>query len=70
MGGFNGIFIGEAARGERSWDVRFHHDFNDWEMELVAAFLLLLESHIPSVGGDHVRWKLMKRREFDIRSFL
>ena len=50
--------------------MRFHHDFNDWEMELVAAFLLLLESHIPSVGGDHVRWKLMKRREFDIRSFL
>ena len=50
--------------------MRFHHDFNDCEMELVAAFLLLLESHIPSEGGDRVRWKLMKRREFDIRSFL
>ena len=50
--------------------MRFHHDFNDWEMELVAAFLLLLESHIPSEGWDCVRWKLMKRREFDIQSFL
>ena len=34
--------------GERqSWDVRFRRSFNDWEMELVGAFLHLLESHNP-----------------------
>ena len=47
MGSFGGVFIGEAAGGERSWDVWFHRDFNDKEMELVLAFLHILESNIP-----------------------
>ena len=36
--------------GERSWDVRFQRDLNDWEMESMATFL-----HIVSqIGRAHV----------------
>ena len=31
----------------KSWDVRYVRDFNDWELNLVASFLQLLNSHIP-----------------------
>ena len=33
------LLFGRQQGGERSWDVRFQHDLNDWEMESVAAFL-------------------------------
>lgn len=57
-------------RGRRSWDVMFHWDFNDWELDLLAAFLHLLESHIPFIeSGDWVRWRLRKNGKFDIRSY-
>ena len=40
----------------RCWDVRFFRDFNDWGLELVAAFTHHLDSHIPSnEDGDRVR---------------
>ena len=54
--------------GERqSWDVRFFQRFNDWELGLVAAFLHLLDSHIPlHEDGDR---RLKKNEEFDICSF-
>ena len=54
--------------GERqSWDVRFFQCFNDWELGLVAAFLHLLDSHIPlHEDGDR---RLKKNEEFDICSF-
>ena len=31
----------------KSLDVRYVWDFNDWELNLVASFLQLLNSHIP-----------------------
>ncbi|KAK9985385.1 hypothetical protein SO802_030336 [Lithocarpus litseifolius] len=34
-------------------------DLNDLEVDLVASFLRLLESHIPITGdGDKVEWRL------------
>lgn len=54
--------------GERqSWDIRFFQCFIDWELGLVAAFLHLLDSHIPlDEDGDR---RLKKNEEFDICSF-
>lgn len=44
-------------------------DLNDLELDLVASFLHLLESHIPiTEDGDKVKWRLKKNEEFDIRS--
>ena len=43
---------------------------NDWELDVVAAFNHILETHIPSDEvGDLMRWKLRKNGEFEIRSF-
>ena len=51
--------------------VRFHCDFNDWEMELVAGFLHLLVSRTPIVeGGDRVWWKLKKNGELMFGLFI
>ena len=45
--------------------MRFRRSFNDWEMELVGAFLHLLESHNPlNEAGDWVRWRLKKKHSF------
>ena len=51
--------------------VRFHCDFNDWEMELVAGFLHLLVSRTPIVeGGDRAWWKLKKNGELMFGLFI
>ena len=36
----------------RHWDVRFIRDFHDWELDMVASFLLCFDSHIPSREDD------------------
>ena len=54
----------------RNWDVWFYCDFNEWQMELVAAFIHILESNIPpSQGQDRMRWKFRKSKDFEIWSF-
>ena len=56
--------------GERSLDVRFTWEFNEWELDLEVDFLHILESDRPSMeNGDRMRWKLKKNGDFDIRSF-
>lgn len=58
-------------RGERrSWAVRLTQDLNDWELNVVMDFLHILESNIPSTdNGVHMRWKLKRNGDFDIRLF-
>ena len=54
----------------RSWDVHFIRRPNDWEMGGVDEYLWTLDLNLPpSVNGDHMRWKLTKNEDFDIRSF-
>ena len=44
--------LDRPAEGERrNWDVSFLRNFNDWELEVVAAFLNLIDSHIPIRQG-------------------
>ena len=41
---------------ERSWDLRFTWDLNDWELDLVVEFIYILEFDTPSIeNGDCVR---------------
>ena len=54
----------------RSWDVRFIWRPNDWEMGFVDEFLHTLVFNLPLTEiGNHMRWKLTKNGDFDIRSF-
>ena len=50
--------------------MQFLRNFNDWEIDGVASFLYLLESHFPiREGEDRMRWKLQGSGEFTVRSF-
>ena len=54
----------------RSWDVCLIRRPNNWEMGVVDDFLRTLGSNLPPTeNGDHMRWKLTKNEDFDIRSF-
>ena len=56
--------------GAREWSIRFVRDFNDWEVDEVAAFFRLLHSHSPKrEDDDRVQWGLRKNGVFHIRSF-
>lgn len=56
--------------GGIDWNVSFVRNFNEWEMENVASFLNLLNSHIPaSSDPDALYWHLKRDGGFDIRSF-
>jgi len=37
--------------------VEFMRNFNDWEIDGVASFFLLLESHIPIKGENEMEVK-------------
>ena len=53
--------------GERSWDVSFTWDLNDWDLDLVLDFLCILESNTHSTKNeDCMKWKLKKNWDFDI----
>ena len=57
-------------KARRSWNVRLLRDPNDWELGVVDEFLRTLGSNLPqSKNRDHMRWKLTKKGDFDIRSF-
>jgi hypothetical protein len=53
--------------GGVDWNVSFVQHFNDWEMDVVAAFLNQLYSYIPSNSDNDVMWwRLNKKGCFDI----
>ena len=52
------------------WDVRFTQDLNDGKLDLMLDFLHIVEFSTPSLESeDHMRWKLKRNGDFDIRSF-
>jgi hypothetical protein len=55
--------------GRVDWQVTFVRNFNDWELDDVASFLGLLQSHLPSrMVDDRSWWKLKSNGIFDVRS--
>uniref|UniRef100_A0A7N2KVU8 Thioredoxin domain-containing protein n=1 Tax=Quercus lobata TaxID=97700 RepID=A0A7N2KVU8_QUELO len=54
--------VRQGVGERRIWDVRFFCDFNDWELEIVVDFLLILESNSPiSEDGDLMWWVPKKK---------
>ncbi|XP_023926852.1 uncharacterized protein LOC112038285 [Quercus suber] len=59
-----------GIEAQRSWNVRLLREPNDWEWGEVDEFLRTLGSNLPQFEhGDRMRWKLLKKGDFDIRSF-
>jgi hypothetical protein len=64
------LFEEPIAGRSRVWNVSFCRDFNDWEMDLVESFFLLLHSHAPiSTEADKLSWVLNTSSLFDTRSY-
>ena len=55
---------------DKVWSLRFHREFNDWELATSYSFLHFIQSQIPRGGGcDRLCWDLNGSRKFDTRSF-
>ena len=60
-----------------SWNVCFHNDFHDWEVEIVNSFLNHIYSRVPQEGGrkgggggrNRIRWCLNGSGKFNFRSY-
>ena len=51
----------------RNWRVEFIRNFNDWEIDEVASFFHLLDSHTTlGEGNDRMMWKLKSNGEFTV----
>ena len=62
--------ICQGVGDRKTWDVCFIRGPNDWEVDVMDDFFRFLASNLPSVtDGDHMRWKLTKNGDFNIRSF-
>ena len=54
----------------RVWSVTFCRDFNDWEMDSIESFFLLLHSYAPnSEEADKLTWALNRSGLFDTHSY-
>uniref|UniRef100_A0A2N9G2D1 Reverse transcriptase domain-containing protein n=1 Tax=Fagus sylvatica TaxID=28930 RepID=A0A2N9G2D1_FAGSY len=61
------VLVRENGRVRLEGD--FMRNFNDWELDNVASFLGLLQSHLPSrVVDDGLWWNLKTKGIFDVRS--
>ena len=44
---------------DRVWSLRFHREFNDWELAASLSLLHFIQTHIPRGGGcDRLCWDL------------
>ena len=59
-----------AGDNDRVWSLRFHREFNDWELAASYSFLHFIQSRVPRGGGsDNLSWCLNGSGRFDVRSF-
>ena len=59
-----------VADNDRVWSLRFHRDFNDWELAASYSLLHFIQSRTPGGGGcDRLCWDLNDNAKFDTRSF-
>lgn len=50
----------------RSWNLRFHRNLHDWELETAVSFLDHIYSEVPrDEGNDSMRWYLKGSGKFD-----
>ena len=59
------LLVRQVEGRSRNWHVEFIRNFNDWEIDEVASFVHLLDSHTPlGEGKDRMIWKFMNNEEF------
>ena len=59
-----------AGDNDRVWSLRFHREFNDWELAAFYSLLHFIQSRIPRGGGsDDLSWFLNGSGRFGVRSF-
>uniref|UniRef100_A0A2N9H909 Reverse transcriptase zinc-binding domain-containing protein n=1 Tax=Fagus sylvatica TaxID=28930 RepID=A0A2N9H909_FAGSY len=64
------LYTQSSGMETRDWHLHFVRNFNDWEVDMVAAFFNLIHSKSPVHESDDVlKWSLKKNGTFDIRSF-
>ena len=60
----------EYGNNDRVWCLRFHREFNDWELAASYSLLHFIQSRIPRGGGsDNLSWCLNGSGRFDVQSF-
>ena len=47
----------DHSSGPGGWNIRFHRDFNDWELDLIRGLLIVLRDFKLSSEEDVVLWK-------------
>ena len=47
----------DPSIGQGGWNLRFHRDFNDWELDLIRGLLNMLKDFRISLEEDAVLWK-------------
>ncbi|RVW71530.1 hypothetical protein CK203_048018 [Vitis vinifera] len=47
----------DSSIGQGGWNLRFHRDFNDWELDLIRGLLNMLKDFSISSKKDAVLWK-------------
>ncbi|RVW53855.1 LINE-1 reverse transcriptase-like [Vitis vinifera] len=47
----------DHSSGPGGWNLRFHRDFNDWELDLIRGLLIMLRDFKLSSEEDGVLWK-------------
>ncbi|RVW35151.1 BTB/POZ and MATH domain-containing protein 4 [Vitis vinifera] len=47
----------DHSSGQGGWNLRFHRDFNDWELDLIRGLLIMLRDFKLSSEEDMVLWK-------------
>ena len=58
------------SEGNRSQNLLFHHDPQDWEANTVYSFFELIYSFIPrGEEDDHLVWRLITSGVFDVCFF-
>ena len=67
---FSEVLSPLAGDNDRVWSLRFHREFNDWELAAFYSLLHFIQSRIPRGGGsDNLSWFLNGSGRFGVRSF-
>ncbi|RVW82388.1 40S ribosomal protein S9-2 [Vitis vinifera] len=57
----------DHSNGPGGWNLRFHRDFNDWEMDMIRGLLIRLKDVKLSSEEDGVLWKVGGHGKYGVK---
>ena len=67
--GVQAVALWDSSRGEGVWNPIFVRPFNDWELEEVQNFMILVnESRINHEASDRIVWKGYKKGLYYVKA--